>query len=191
MKDLKGSETEKNLLKAFAGESQARNRYAIFAKKAKKEGYVQISEIFLKTSEQERAHASRLFKFFSGDEVEITATYSVAPGGTTLENLKRAAENEKDEWTRLYPEFADTARKEGFNGVAIVFDSLANAEKHHEEIYRSFIIQLEQGNFFKKDKEVVWHCIKCGYTYIGTEAPQACPACAHSRAYFEVLGETF
>jgi rubrerythrin len=189
MKDLKGTETEKNLLIAFAGESQARNRYAIFAKKAKKEGYVQIYETFLKISEQERAHASRLFKFFNGSEVEITATFPTAPAGTTLDNLNSAAEGENYEYVTMYPEFAGIARNEGFEPVAVVLEALANAEKHHEEVFRKLAIGLEDRSIFKKEREVVWHCIKCGYTYIGIEAPKACPACAHSRAYFEVLGE--
>ena len=189
MKEIKGSETEKNLLIAFASESQARNRYDIFAKKAKKEGYVKIFEIFSRISEQERAHASRLFKFFSGEEVKITATFPASAIGSTLENLKSAVGDEKYEWLSLYPSYAVKAREEGYVAPAVVFDSLANAEKNHQEIFVKLVYELEEGRFFKKDREVVWHCIKCGYTHVGTEAPKACPACAHSQAYFEVLGE--
>jgi len=189
MKNIKGSETEKNLLKAFAGESQGRNRYEIFAKKAKKEGYVHISEVFLRISQQEKAHGSRLFKLFRGSDLEITATYPMASAGLTLDNLRSAAEGEKFEGMNMYPDFAETARNEGFEPIAIIFEALANAEKSHESVFRKLLVDLEEGCIFKKEREVVWHCIKCGYTYIGVEAPKACPACAHSQAYFEVLGE--
>ena len=189
MKELKGSETEKNLLIAFAGESQARNRYAFFAKKAKKEGFVQISEILLKISEQERAHAGRLFKFFQSGEVEITASFPVSATASTLENLKSAAEGEKTEWVEMYSSFAEKARDEGYERIAVVFESIAVAEKNHQYTFLEFIRDLEDERVFKKEKKVVWHCIKCGYTYLGIEAPEICPACSHSRAYFEVLGE--
>jgi len=189
MKNISGSETEKNLVKAFAGESMARNRYAIFAKKAKKEGFVQISDILLKISGQERAHSSRLFKFLNGTSLEIDVKFPAYGSGTTLENLQNAAGDENFENSTMYPSFAEKAREEGYSAVAVVFDSIANAEKHHENILSSLIKDLENNSFFEREYDVLWHCIKCGYTYFGKEAPSACPACAHSQAYFEVLGE--
>jgi rubrerythrin len=191
MANLKGTETEKNLLKAFAGESQARNRYSFFAKAAKKEGYVQISEIFAVTAEQERAHAKRLFKFLEGGELEITAAFPAGIIGTTVENLKASAEGEHFENTTMYPEFAEVAQKEGFNQIAAVFKAIAVAETQHEKNYLALAANIEAGKVFKRDEEKTWVCKKCGYVHKGTEAPGACPACAHPQAYFELLSENW
>ncbi|MEK7368098.1 MAG: rubrerythrin [Planctomycetota bacterium] len=189
--DLKGSQTEKNLLKAFAGESQARNRYSYFAKKAKKDGFEQIAAVFEETAEHERAHAKRFFKFLKGGEVEITAVFPAGVIGTTAENLKAAAGGEHFEWEKLYPSFARTARDEGFMSAAEVFESIAVAERHHEGRYLSLLKHVEAGTVFKRNSKVIWHCRKCGYTHEGTEAPPVCKACAHPQAYFEVLSENF
>ncbi len=191
MADLKGSETEKNLLKAFAGESQARNRYSYFAKVAKKEGYVQISEIFAKTAEQERAHAKRLFKFLEGGELEITAAFPAGVIGSTVENLKASAEGEHFETATMYPEFAETAKKEGFSQIAAVFSAIAVAEANHEKVYLALAANIEAGRVFERDEEETWVCKKCGYVHKGSKAPGACPACAHPQAYFELLGENW
>ncbi len=191
MKSLKGTRTEKNLLTAFAGESQARNRYTYFAKQAKKEGYVQIAKIFEETAEQEKEHAKRLFKFLEGGEVEITAAFPAGVIGTTAENLKAAAEGENYEWDKMYPEFAKVAEEEGFDEIAAVFEAIAVAEKQHEKRYKGLLKNLEEGKVFKKDQEVVWRCINCGYLHVGAEAPQLCPACAHPQAYFELLAENW
>lgn len=191
MASLKGTRTEKNLLTAFAGESQARNRYTYFASKAKEEGYIQISLIFSETADQEKEHAKRLFKFLEGGEVKIEASFPAGVIGTTAENLVAAAGGENYEWQTMYPEFAQVAREEGFSVIATVFESIAVAEKQHAKRYEKLKANIDAGQVFKKDKPVVWRCINCGYLYEGAEAPKACPACAHPQAYFEVLGENY
>ncbi|MFP4178762.1 MAG: rubrerythrin [Spirochaetaceae bacterium] len=191
MKSVKGTQTEKNLLAAFAGESQARNRYTYFVSAAKKEGYVQISQVFEETANQEKEHAKRLFKFLEGGEVEITAAFPAGVIGTTEENLKAAAEGENYEWTDMYPSFAKVAEEEGFKEIAGVFKAIAVAEKQHEKRYNDLRANIEGGNVFKKDKSVTWRCINCGYLYEGAEAPKQCPACAHPQSYFELLGENW
>ncbi len=189
--DLKGSRTEKNILTAFAGESQARNRYNYFASQAKKDGYVQISHIFEETAGQEKEHASRLFKFLEGGEVEITGSFPAGVIGSTLENLKAAAAGENYENTTMYPEFAGVAREEGFDNIAVVFEKIAVAEKQHEKRYLELAANIEAGRVFKRDGVVIWRCRNCGYLHEGTEAPEVCPACAHPRAHFELLGENW
>lgn len=191
MKSLKGTQTEKNLLTAFAGESQARNRYTYFASKARKEGFVQISMIFEETANQEKEHAERFFKFLEGGEVEVAAAFPAGTIASTSENLKAAAGGENYEWTTMYPGFAKVAREEGFDAVAAVFDAVSVAEKQHEKRYNDLRANVEGGKVFKKDKKVVWRCINCGYLYEGEEAPKSCPACAHPQAYYEVLGENW
>ncbi|RMD75206.1 MAG: rubrerythrin family protein, partial [Lentisphaerae bacterium] len=191
MGQIKGSQTEKNLLKAFAGESQARNRYTYFSSVARKEGYVQIADIFQETADQEKEHAKRFFKFLEGGMVEITASFPAGKIGTTEENLEAAAGGEHEEWSELYPEFARIAREEGFPAVAMVFEKVAVAEKQHEKRYLGLLENLRNGKVFKKDQPVVWRCRNCGYLHEGTEAPGACPACAHPQAYFEVLAENW
>ena len=191
MGSLKGSKTEKNLLTAFAGESQARNRYTYFASQAKKEGFVQISSIFEETADQEKEHAKRLFKFLEGDEAEITASFPAGVIGNTLENLKAAAAGENYEYSDMYPGFAKVAREEGFNGIADVFSAIAVAEKQHEKRYNALTANVEAGRVFKRDEEVVWRCRNCGYLHQGKEAPEECPACAHPRDHFELLGENY
>ncbi|MGD9127131.1 MAG: rubrerythrin family protein [Planctomycetia bacterium] len=191
MPELKGTETEKNLLKAFAGESQARNRYTYFAGAARKEGYVQISDIFEETANQEKEHAKRFFKFLEGGCVEITADFPAGVIGTTAENLKAAAGGEHEEWADLYPAFAEKAREEGFEAIAAVFNSVSVAEKQHEKRYLDLLKNIENGTVFKKSEPIVWRCRNCGYLHEGTEAPQVCPACAHPQAHFEVLGENW
>ena len=185
-KSVKGTQTEKNLLTSFAGESQARMRYTYFASVAKKEGYEQISAIFMETADQEKEHAKRMFKWLEGGPVEITAKYPAGVIGTTLENLKAAAEGEKEEWTMDYPHFADVAEKEGFDAIAAMYRNIAIAEKGHEERYRALLNNIENGTVFKKSEEVIWQCRNCGYIHTGTEAPKECPACAHAQAHFEV-----
>lgn len=185
-KSLKGTKTEKNLAISFAGESQARNRYTYFASVAKKEGYEQISAIFTETADQEKEHAKRMFKWLEGGMVEITASYPAGVIGTTLENLKAAAAGENEEWSLDYPKFADIADEEGFPAIAKMYREIAAAEKGHEERYLAFVKNIEDGKVFKKDVEVVWQCRNCGYLYVGTEAPEICPACLHPQAYFEV-----
>jgi len=184
--ELKGSQTEKNLLAAFAGESQARNRYNYFASQAKKEGYVQIASIFEETANQEKEHAKREFKFLEGGEVEITAAFPAGVIGTTIENLKAAAAGEHHETTEMYPEFAEVADKEGFSEIAGVFRSIAVAEKRHEERYLALAANISDGVVFKRDKAVRWVCRNCGYVHEGTEAPAVCPACEHPQAHFEL-----
>ena len=184
--NLKGTQTEKNLLTAFAGESQARNRYDYYAKAAKKEGYVQIASIFEETALQEKEHAKRLFKFLEGGEVEITASFPAGKIGTTWENLKAAADGENYEHSTMYPEFAKTAKEEGFKEIAAVFLAIAKAEAYHEKRYRELADNLEAGKVFKRDGKVIWRCRNCGYIHEGTDAPEMCPACAHPRAYFEI-----
>lgn len=186
MSSLKGSKTEKNLLKSFAGESQARMRYDYFAKQAKKEGLEQISAIFNETAINEKEHAKRFFKFLEGGDVEITAMYPAGKIGTTLENLKAAAMGENEEWTDLYPEFAKTAKEEGFKDVAQAFLMIATVEKAHEKRYLNLYENLEQGKVFEKDNVLVWKCRNCGYLHTGKKAPELCPACMHPRAYFEI-----
>ncbi len=188
---LKGTQTEKNLLTAFAGESQARNRYSYFASQAKKEGYVQISHIFEETANQEKEHAKRLFKQLQGGEVEIQASFPAGVIGTTAENLKGAAGGENYEWTQMYPGFADVAEEEGFLEIAAIFRSIAVAEKQHEKRYLGLLKNVKNDTVFKKDKAVVWRCLNCGYLHEGTEAPKECPACAHPQAYFEMLCENW
>ncbi|MBN2566157.1 MAG: rubrerythrin family protein [Candidatus Eisenbacteria bacterium] len=188
---LKGSKTEKNLLTAFAGESQARNRYTYFASQAKKDGFVQIQSIFEETADQEKEHAKRLFKFLEGGEAQVSASFPAGVIGTTAENLKEAAGGENYEWTEMYPGFAKTAREEGFDEISGVFDSIAVAEKQHEKRYNDLRANIEAGRVFKRDKPVVWRCRNCGYLHQGTEAPEKCPACAHPQAHFELLGENW
>ena len=189
--NIKGTETEKNLLKAFAGESQARNRYTFFASAAKKEGYEQISGIFLETADNEKEHAKRFFKFLEGSDVEITATFPAGKIGTTAENLLSAALGENEEHTTLYPEFANVAEKEGFKDVAFVFRKIAEVEKHHEERYRTLLKNIEDGTVFKKAATTTWKCRNCGYIHEGPETPDICPSCDHPRAYFELLSDNF
>jgi rubrerythrin len=187
----KGSKTEKNLLTAFAGESQARNRYTYFASEAKKEGFIQISMIFEETANQEKEHAKRLFKFLEGGEVEITAYFPAGVIGTTAENLKAAAAGENYEWTDMYPSFAKTAREEGFTEIADAFEAIAVAEKQHEKRYLGLLANVDNGTVFKNDEPVVWRCLNCGYLHEGSEAPEECPACAHPQSYFELLCENW
>jgi len=191
MAELKGTQTEKNLLTAFSGESQARNRYTYFASQAKKEGFVQISEIFSETANQEKEHAKRLFKFLQGGEVEIVGAFPAGTIATTSENLKEAAAGENYEHTEMYPGFAKIAEGEGFNNIAVVFNSIAVAEKQHEKRYLDLAANIDAGRVFKKDAPVVWRCRNCGYLYEGEEALAVCPACDHPQAHFELLGENW
>ena len=191
MKSIKGTQTEKNLLIAFAGESQARNRYTFFSSTAKKEGFVQVSYIFEETANQEKEHAKRLFKFLEGGEVEITAKFPAGKIGNTLENLLSAAEGEKYEYSVMYPTFARIAREEGFEEIARVFEAIAVAEMFHEKRYRALAQNLKEGTVFKKKVEVVWRCRNCGYVHKGLEAPERCPACAHPQVYFELICENW
>lgn len=191
MGTLKGTQTEKNILTAFSGESQARNRYTYFASQAKKDGYVQMQAIFEETAAQEKEHAKRLFKFLEGGEVEITAAFPAGVIGTTLENLKASAAGENYEHTQMYPDFAKTAREEGFDDIADVFMAIAVAEKQHEKRYNDLAANIEAGRVFKRDTKTTWRCRNCGYTHEGDEAPDLCPACAHQQAHFELLGENY
>ena len=191
MKSLKGSETEKNLLKAFAGESQARNRYTYFASVAKKAGFEQISGIFIETAENELEHAKVFFKYLKGGEVEITASYPAGMIGTTEENLLAAAEGEKMEWGTLYPVFAETAKQEGFDDVAESFKEIAEVEEQHEKRYRKLLDNVKKGIVFKRSKEVEWKCRNCGYVHHGKEAPKVCPACNHPQSYYELRAENY
>jgi len=188
---LKGTQTEKNLLTAFAGESQARNRYTYFASKAKKEGYVQISDIFTETANHEKEHAKRLFKFLEGGEVEIAGAFPAGVIGNTSENLKAAAAGEHHEHTEMYPGFAKVAREEGFKAIADVFEAIAVAEKHHEKRYVDLAANIDAGKVFKRDKSVTWRCRNCGYLHEGEQAPEMCPACTHPQDHFELLGENW
>ena len=190
-KSIKGSQTEKNLLTAFAGESQARNRYTYFAAAAKKEGLVQIAAIFEETAQQEKEHAKRFFKFLEGGEVEITETFPAGTIGDTLENLRHAAAGEEYEWTDMYPGFARVAREEGFTAVAAAFEAIIVAEKQHHRQYQTLADNLEAGRVFKRDGKVVWRCRNCGYLHEGEAAPNLCPACLHPQAHFELLGENW
>jgi len=191
MGSLKGTKTEKNLLTAFTGESQARNRYTYFASQAKKEGYEQISGIFRETADNEKEHAKRLFKFLEGGEVEITAAFPAGVIGSAKDNLKASAEGENYEHTKMYPGFARIAEEEGFSDIAKVFMSIAVAEKQHEKRYLDLLANIDNGTVFKKEKVVRWRCRNCGYIHEGTEPPEKCPACAHPKAYFELLGENY
>lgn len=191
MAKMKGTKTERNLLTAFAGESQARNRYTYFASKAKKEGLEQIATIFGETANQEKEHAERLFKLLEGGEVEVQAAFPAGVIGTTAENLKAAAGGENYEWTDMYPSFAKVAREEGFEEIAEIFEAIAVAEKQHEKRYLGLLANVEADTVFKKEKPVVWRCLNCGYLHEGKEAPELCPACAHPRAYYELLCENW
>lgn len=184
-KSIKGTETEKNLLRAFAGESQARSRYTFFASKAKKEGYEQIAAIFAETAEQEKEHAERFFKFLEGGMLTIDGTFPAGVIGTTAENLKAAAEGEYEEWGALYPGWADVAEKEGFSNIAEIFRRIASVEQMHEDRYRRLLAHVEKGDVFTRTEPIEWQCRNCGYVHTGTSAPNACPACAHPQAYFE------
>ena len=191
MKSLKGTKTEKNLLASFAGESQARNRYTYFASVAKKAGYEQISAIFLDTADNEKEHAKRFFKLLEGSEVEITASYPAGVIGDTAGNLAAAAAGENLEWTKLYKEAEDVARKEGFEEAAKQFKEIAEVEEQHEKRYRKLLQNIKEGKVFKKDTVVKWRCRNCGYVHEGKEAPKECPACAHPQAYYELLCENY
>lgn len=185
MKSIKGSKTEQNLLKAFAGESQARMRYTYFASVAEKEGYDYIASLFMETAEQEKEHAKRFFKFLEGGMVEITASYPAGIIGTTEQNLEAAAEGEYEEWHDLYPAFADIAEEEGFPGVAAAFRNIAKVEAEHEDRYRIVLDFVKNNSVFHRDEEILWQCRKCGYVHEGENAPKACPACLHPQAFFE------
>lgn len=185
-KSIKGTQTEQNLLKSFAGESQARSRYTFFASTAKKEGYEQIAAIFMETAEQEKEHAKRFFKFLEGGMIEITATYPAGVIGTTAENLAAAAAGENEEWIELYPHFANVAEEEGFPAIAVAFRMIAKVEAEHEARYRKLLANVEENKVFEKDEEVEWQCRNCGYVHKGKSAPKTCPACVHPQAYFEV-----
>jgi rubrerythrin len=191
MKSVKGTETEKNLLKSFAGESQARNRYTYFASVAKNEGYFQVSQIFEETANQEKEHAKRFFNLLEGGELEVTAAFPAGKTGTTHENLKAAAMGEHYEQEIMYPEFAAIARKEGFEHIAIVYEMVAVAERQHERRYHALSQNLEKGQVFKKSSSIKWRCLNCGFIHEGTGAPESCPACAHPQSYFEVLAENW
>jgi len=191
MGKLKGTETEKNLLAAFAGESQARNRYTYFASVAKKEGYEQISAIFQETADNEKEHAKRFFKLLEGGEVEIQASYPAGVIGDTAQNLEAAADGELLEWGELYKDAAETARKEGFEKVALQFDEIAKVEMHHEARYRTLLDNVKNGSVFKKEHKVAWHCRNCGFVLEGQEAPMKCPACEHPQAFFQLKAENY
>ena len=186
MKSLKGTKTEQNLLKSFAGESQARMRYDYFAKQAKKDGLEQISAIFAETALNEKEHAKRFFRFLEGGAVEITASYPAGKIGTTIENLKDAAMGENEEWTELYPEFAKIADEEGFKEIANAYRMIAKVEKAHEERYTKLLTNLEEGKVFERNDKIIWKCRNCGYLHEGTKAPETCPACLHPQSYFEI-----
>jgi rubrerythrin len=191
LKSVKGTQTEKNLLTAFAGESQARNRYTYFSGAAKKEGFVQIADIFEETASQEKEHAKRLFKFLEGGEVEIIGAFPAGVIGSTYDNLKASAEGERYEYTEMYPGFAKVAREEGHEAIAMVFEAIAVAEKQHEKRYVELAGNIEADRVFKREETVVWRCRNCGYLHEGGEAPEICPACAHDRDHFELLGENW
>jgi rubrerythrin len=191
MASLKGTRTEKNLLTAFAGESQARNRYNYFASKARKEGFVQIADIFQETADQEKEHAKRFFKFLEGGEVEIAGSFPAGVIGSTAENLRGAAAGERHEHTEMYPGFAKIALEEGFEEIAAVFEAVSVAEKQHEARYNGLLRNVEAGTVFKKPEAVRWRCLNCGYIHEGDEAPTSCPACAHPQAHFELLAENW
>jgi len=186
MASLKGSKTEKNLLKSFAGESQARNRYTFFASAARKEGYIQIQRIFEETAANEKEHAEVFFKYLEGGDVEVTASYPAGKIGTTEENLLAAAEGEHLEWGNLYPNFANVAKEEGFHDVAESYTEIAEVEEEHEKRYRKLLENVKNGTVFKRDEEVEWHCLNCGYIHHGKEAPEICPACQDPQSYYEL-----
>ncbi|MFL0248614.1 rubrerythrin [Candidatus Clostridium stratigraminis] len=195
MNSLKGTQTAENLMKAFAGESQARNRYTFYSSVAKKEGYIQISNLFTETADNEKEHAKRFFKFLNegglaGETIEISASFPVALGDTKV-NLLAAASGENEEWSILYPHFADIAEQEGFPIIAAAFRKIAEVEKHHEARYRKLLSNIKENTVFKKETSILWKCINCGYIYEGIEAPISCPACAHPQSYFEVLSENY
>jgi rubrerythrin len=191
MKSIRGTRTEANLLESFAGESQARNRYSYFAGQARKDGFVQIADVFQETADQEKEHAKRFFKFLEGGALEITAAFPAGVIGTTAENLKAAAAGEHHEHTEMYPGFAKIAREEGFEAIAMVWEAVSVAEKQHEKRYLGLLANVEAGTVFRKPAKVVWRCRNCGYLHEGTEAPQSCPACAHPQAHFELLAENW
>ncbi|MBQ8651847.1 MAG: rubrerythrin family protein [Alistipes sp.] len=190
-KSLKGTKTEQNLLKAFAGESQARTRYTFFASVAKKEGYEQISGLFMETAEQEKEHAKRFFKFLEGGDLEITATYPAGKIGTTQENLLAAAQGENEEWDVLYPAFAAVADEEGFPAVAAAFRNIAKVEAEHERRYLKLLSRLTDGDFFHRDGKIWWQCRNCGFIIEAENAPKACPACLHPQSYFEPMKQNY
>lgn len=190
-KSIKGTQTEKNLMTSFAGESQARMRYTYYSQAAQKEGYEQIAAIFMETAEQERMHAKRMFRYLEGGMVEITAAYPAGVIGTTAENLKAAAAGEHEEATDLYPGFADVAEKEGFPDIAAMYRRIVVAEQGHEDRYLKLLSNIEKGEVFKRSEESVWQCRKCGYMHTGTDAPKACPACLHPQAYFQLEEDNF
>lgn len=190
-KSIKGTRTEQNLLKSFAGESQARSRYTFFASVAKKEGYEQIAGVFMETAEQEKEHAKRFFKFLEGGMVEITASYPAGMIGTTAENLAAAAAGENEEWVDLYPAFADIADEEGFKEIAVAFRMIAKAEAEHERRYRQLLANVEANKVFEKDEAIMWQCRNCGFVFEGKKAPAKCPACAHPQAYFEPMKQNY
>lgn len=191
MKSLKGTKTEKNLLTSFAGESQARNRYTYFASQAIKENYQQIAAIFLETAENEKEHAKRFFKFLEGGDVEITAAYPAGVIGDTAKNLAAAADGEKMEWTEIYADASKIAKEEGFDEISAVFKEIGEVEEQHEKRYRALLKNVKEGKVFKKEAVVKWHCRNCGYVHEGKEAPDVCPACAHPKAYYELLAENY
>jgi len=190
-KSIKGTQTEKNLMQSFAGESQARMRYTYFASAAKKEGFEQIAAIFTETADQEKEHAKRMFKYLEGGMVEINASFPAGVIGRTIDNLQAAAAGEYEEWSSLYPEFADIAEKEGFYEIAAMYRNISVAEKAHEERYRAFVKNIETASVFAKEGEVLWQCRNCGYIHVGKEAPEVCPACLHPQAHFEVKKENY
>lgn len=189
MNSIKGTQTEKNLMQSFAGESQARMRYTYYASAAKKEGFEQIAAIFAETAEQEKEHAKRMFKYLEGGMVEITASFPAGVIGRTLDNLQEAAAGEKEEWSELYPHFANVADQEGFPEIARMYRSISVAEKGHEERYRAFVKNIETASVFIREDEVIWQCRNCGYIHVGKKAPETCPACLHPKAYFEIMKE--
>lgn len=195
MKSLKGTKTAENLMKSFAGESQARTRYTYYASVAKKQGFLQIANIFIETAEQEKEHAKRFYKFliqdFQGEQIEINAAYPVALSQDTATNLRSAAAGEHEEWSKDYPEFARVAREEGFPEIAAAYDKITEVENRHERRYNKLLENVENGTVFKKDESVLWKCLNCGYIYEGEEAPKLCPACLHPQSYFEVFVENY
>ena len=188
---LKGTQTETNILTAFAGESQARNKYTYFASKARAEGYRQIADIFMETADQEKEHAKRLFKLLEGGDAQVTASFPAGVIGNTIENLEEAAGGENYEWTEMYPGFARVAREEGFEEIAAVFEAIANAEEQHEKRFLGLLANIEAGTMFRKDEPVLWRCLNCGYIHEGKEAPKVCPACSHPQGYYEILFENW
>ena len=195
MKSLKGTKTAENLMKSFAGESQARTRYTYYASVAKKQGFLQISNIFIETAEQEKEHAKRFYKFlikdFQGEQLEVNAAYPIALSEDTATNLRSAAAGEHEEWSKDYPEFAKVAREEGFPEIAAAYDKITEVENRHERRYNKLLENVENGKVFKKDESVLWKCLNCGYIYEGEEAPKVCPACLHPQSYFEVSIENY